>query len=399
MKFPRLSPGLRAWAAAFLPSSATVSRHEKIRASLAALVGMMMTIVISRAVMGPSSVVPILAGPMGASALLVFCVPNSPLAQPWSVLGGNILSAVIGVACLKWVHDPLVAAPLALSAAIAAMFVARCLHPPGGAVAITAVLSGPAVAHAGFSFALLPVGLNSALLVTFAIILNTFSHRPYPHTQQAPHPNTHGGTDPSPLQRVGFNEADLDAVFHRYGQVLDVSRDDLEFLFAEVEAAAYRRRCGAITCGQIMSRDVIAVEFGTPLQETWNLLRRHNIWAVPVIDRARRVIGIIGRENFMHDEQFDTVQGLAASLRRFITKPTDLYSQKPEAAGQIMFPSVPTLTADRPFVDLVPLMTDTGHRHIPILDEENRLVGIVSQSDLIAALYSSGITQAKETVA
>lgn len=394
MKLFTISPGLKAGAAAFLPAAATVSRHEKIRASLSALVGMMMTIIISRAVMGPSSVAPILVGPMGATALLVFCVPNSPLAQPWSVLGGNILSALIGVACLKWVVDPLVAAPLALSAAIAAMFVARCLHPPGGAVAITAVLSGPAVAHAGFSFALLPVGLNSALLVTFAIILNTFSHRSYPHSQQAPHPNAHGGADPSPLQRVGFNEADLDAVFRRYGQVLDVSRDDLEFLFVEIEAAAYRRRFGAITCDQIMTHDVIAVEFGTPLQETWNLLRRHNIWAVPVIDRARRVIGIIGRENFMEDGQFDAIHGLAATLRSFIAKPTSLYAQKPEAAGQIMSTGVPTLAADRPFIDLVPLMTDTGHRHIPILDGEDRLAGIVSQSDLIAALYSSGITQA-----
>lgn len=396
MSQPSFSSRLRAWGLAFLPAPSTASRHEKIRACLVALVGMMLTVVVSRAVMGPSSVVPILAGPMGATALLVFCVPNSPLAQPWPVLAGNILSALVGVACLKWIHDPLVAAPVALCLAIAVMFSARCLHPPGGAVAITAVLSGPAVAQAGFGFALLPVGLNSALLVTLAIVLNTFTHRSYPHSQQAPHPNAHGAADPFPLQRIGFNEDDLDAVFQRYGQVLDVSRDDLEYLIVEIEGQAYRRRFGALTCERVMSRDVVAVEYGTPLQETWMLLRRHNIWAVPVVDPARRVIGIVGRENFMEDVRFDTLRGLASRLRRFIAKPTTLSTDRPEAAGQIMTAPVPTLDKDRPFIDLVPLMTDTGHRHIPIVDAQNRLTGIVSQSDLIAALYGSGLTAALE---
>ena len=85
--------------------------------------------------------------PMGASAVLLFAVPASPLAQPWSILGGNTVSALVGVSCALLLGHTGLAASAAGALAIAAMFALRCLHPPGGAVAVTAVMGGQAVTH------------------------------------------------------------------------------------------------------------------------------------------------------------------------------------------------------------------------------------------------------------
>ncbi|VEA74072.1 HPP family [Serratia rubidaea] len=80
--------------------------------------------------------------PMGASAVLLFAVPASPLAQPWSIVGGNLVAALIGVSCGKLIGDPGLACGVAACLAIGVMFKLRCLHPPSGAVALTAILGG-----------------------------------------------------------------------------------------------------------------------------------------------------------------------------------------------------------------------------------------------------------------
>lgn len=82
-------------------------------------------------------------------------------------------------------------------------------------------------------------------------------------------------------------------------------RDDLKGLFEPAEVHAYHRRFGELTCADIMSRDMIAVSFGTGLQEAWTLLRRHDIRALPVIDPALRVIGMVSEADFLTNADLD----------------------------------------------------------------------------------------------
>lgn len=98
------------------------------------MIGVLFAAALSRLMAGTTSAVPWLVAPIGASAVLVFGVPASPLAQPWAVVGGNTLSAMVGIACANWIGDPAVAGAVAVSLAIALMFSLRCLHPPGGAI-------------------------------------------------------------------------------------------------------------------------------------------------------------------------------------------------------------------------------------------------------------------------
>jgi CBS domain-containing membrane protein len=373
------------WLRAFVPQRNTVPRPERMRAVAGALVGLLLTAGLSQLLVGGAGLPLALVAPMGASAVLLFCVPASPLAQPWSVVGGNTISAL---------GNPMLAAPLAGSLAILVMFLLRCLHPPSGAVALTAVLGGPSVHAAGFAFALLPVGLNSTLIVLAALVFNNLTGRRYPHTQQSAMRNVHETRDPVPTARIGFSREDLDAALARYGQVLDVSRDDLEAILFETEIQAYARRFGIITCATVMSKDAVTVGPGMPLADAWRLLRRHGLHALPVLDRARRVVGVVGQGDFLHHAGLDDYQTLGDRLRGLLGHLFGARSGKPETVGEIMHAQVKTVHVDEPIVELVPLMSNQGLHHIPVVDDEGLFVGVVSQSDVLAALYESRLAEA-----
>jgi len=118
---------------------------------------------------------------MGASAVLLFAVPHGALSQPWALLGGHLVSALIGVMCHRWISHGLLAASVAVGAAVGAMYYLRCIHPPGGATALTAVTGGDAVYRLGFDFLLVPILVNVVLLLVVALLFNApFHWRRYP---------------------------------------------------------------------------------------------------------------------------------------------------------------------------------------------------------------------------
>lgn len=124
----------------------------------------------------------LLIGSFGATAVLVYGAVRSPLAQPRNVIGGHVLSALVGVACQQLLHPwPPIAAAAAVATAIALMHLTRTLHPPGGATALIAVIGGPKVHALGFGYALIPVALGAVLLVAVGVIVNNLPpSRRYP---------------------------------------------------------------------------------------------------------------------------------------------------------------------------------------------------------------------------
>ena len=124
----------------------------------------------------------LLVGSFGASAVLVFGAAKSPFAQPRNLLGGHIISAIIGVACYRWCGEHVwLAAALAASLATAAMLVTRTVHPPGGATALIAVIGGDKIYKLGFLYPFLPVGLGALILLIVGLLVNNLSrNRTYP---------------------------------------------------------------------------------------------------------------------------------------------------------------------------------------------------------------------------
>ncbi|PKO58531.1 MAG: hypothetical protein CVU25_04365 [Betaproteobacteria bacterium HGW-Betaproteobacteria-19] len=382
---PRWAAALRARLAGFMPDQQHVNGRERLRAGFGALLGILATVMLGRLFVDGDALLPWVIAPMGASAVLLFAVPASPLAQPWAMLGGNLLAAAIGVTCARGLPEPMMAAAVAVSTAIGLMFVLRCIHPPAGAVALTAVVGGPAIDSLGYGFVVYPVLVNSVCLLALAIVYNRATGREYPQRRAVIAAAAPPGAEPAAAR--GLATEDLDAVLDEYNQVLDISREDLRDLFLRAEAHAYRRRFGTVCCAEVMTRGVIAVQFGTTLEEAWALMRQHQIKALPVVDRARRVVGILSRADFMRRADLDDHRGLSDRLRRFVVRSGRTHGDKAEVVGQIMSAPAQTATESTPVVDLIALLGGAGHSHIPIVDEDERLSGIVTPRDLIAALY------------
>lgn len=360
-----------------------VPPRERLRAAFGALLGILATGLVGYGVIGADPALPWMIAPMGASAVLLFAVPASPLAQPWAMLGGNLSAALIGVACAHGLKDPFMAAALAVSAAIAMMFLLRCIHPPAGAVALTAVVGGPGIHALGYGFVLYPVLVNSVTLLLLAVLYNRATGREYPqrHAVIPTGPQVSSTAGPAP----GLADEDLEAVLDDYDQILDVSREDLRDLFLRVEQHAARRRLASVRSADVMTRDVVAVQFGTLLEEAWVLLQRHHIKALPVVDTARRVIGIVTLADFMRNAGRTRHRGLNQRLKRFIARSGRTHSEKPEVVGQIMSTPVHSVTRQAPVAELIALFTAGGHSHVPVLDEHGRLIGIVVPRDLVAS--------------
>lgn len=216
-------------------ASRATGRLGWLRGATGATLAVAVAAAITWVLLGDSPAMPWLVAPIGASAVLVFALPASPLAQPWPVVGGDLISVVIGLACAQLIPVPALAAAAAVGAAIAAMSLCRCLHPPGGACALLGALGGPAIAAHGWAGLLLPLGLNLAGLLVIAWAYNNLTGHAWPHHVQPPAPEA------PPRWAGSYAEADLDAVLEEWDEVLDVSREDLNALFEAVERRAEQR--------------------------------------------------------------------------------------------------------------------------------------------------------------
>lgn len=222
------------WLCSFRPEPIGADLRERLRGGAGAFLGLLITGMVSRWTLGSTLAAAQLLAPMGASAVLLFAVPASPLAQPWSIVGGNLVAGLIGITCWKLVPEPMLAAALAASLSIGAMFALRCLHPPSGAVALTVVLGVPSIHDLGYGFLIAPLGLNTLLLVAMALLVNNASGHRYPHRAAA-----------RPSFRFGLHPEDLDDILDHQSELLDIGRDDLLALFNEMERRAEARKRAA----------------------------------------------------------------------------------------------------------------------------------------------------------
>lgn len=191
---------------------------EKFIAATGALVAIAATMTVSLHAVGAQGAA-LLVASMGASAVLLLAVPHGALSQPWALVGGHLVSALMGVSCALLVTDPFAAGPLAVALAIFAMHHLRCIHPPGGATALAAVVGGAEVHALGYQFVLTPVLLNVSIMLLVAVAVNyPFPWRRYP-----------AGLKPAPRPAMSakLNHADFSYALREIGSYLDVTEDDL----------------------------------------------------------------------------------------------------------------------------------------------------------------------------
>ena len=155
-----------------------VGWQERARTVLGAFIGIMLVLTIAKYLGETVGIDEWLMASLGASALLVFALPQSPLAQPWAVIAGNTLSALVGISCAHFTDLPIsVTLALAASLSILGMFILRCLHPPAAAVALIAVLG-----HVlQYRYAFFPVMVDSILLILAGALYSNLTGKSYPN--------------------------------------------------------------------------------------------------------------------------------------------------------------------------------------------------------------------------
>lgn len=338
------------------PHGMRMSPSDYLRSGLGALLGLLVAAGAAHLLaVGPADL-PLIVAPMGASAVLLFAAPASPLAQPWAVVGGNVVSTVVGVAVARVVDEPALAAAAAVAAAIVVMSATRCLHPPGGACALFAALGTGTVAEQGFAFAVFPVGINSVCLVGIAMLVNNATGRTYPHQPPAP--------QPAAAERGGLQLDDIRDAIRSIDQGLDVFPKDVLELVRIAEQNAIDRQLGRRTVRAVMEPDVVTVRAEETAYRVRLMFVQDHMKAVPVIDDDRRVVGIVTIYDLFQRDLADL-----SEVREVMTSP------------------VTTVGADAPVADLVALMTDRGLRHVPVVDADGRIEGVVTRTELIEVLH------------
>lgn len=194
--------------------------REKFVAGLGGFVAILSILLVTDSVLDLADA-ELMVASMGASAVLLFAVPHGQLSQPWPVIAGHGCSALIGVACAKWISSPMLAAACAVGIAITVMHALRCIHPPGGATALTAVTGSQALHDLGFRYVFVPVLLNAVLIVSVAVVFNlAFEWRRYP-SALANAPRADDSSDAVPT-----HEEIVDAL-RGIDSFVDISEDDL----------------------------------------------------------------------------------------------------------------------------------------------------------------------------
>jgi CBS domain-containing membrane protein len=200
-----------------------VSHRERLVSALGGFVGIFAVYWISHVALG-SAASPILMLSMGSTAVMLFAVPHGALSQPWPLLGGHLVSGLIGIACLLYVPDPLLAASLATGLALGAMHYLRCIHPPAGATALAAALGNESVKAMGFGFVAAPLMLNVLVILVAAIAFNAlFPWRRYPAVL------ARGALGPMPVAAgyEAISHEDFVFALSQLDSLIDISEQDL----------------------------------------------------------------------------------------------------------------------------------------------------------------------------
>ncbi len=345
---------------------------------------------------------PMIAASMGASSVILFFIPNSPLAQPWPFAGGQILSAIIGMTCALYIDEVASAAATAVGGSILIMLLFRCLHPPGAATSLAPIMSGSTLTSMGYEFVIQPVALNVFAMLILSIFINRWVFKlnyPTPIEPDKPEPGSGSGQ-----QNLTINPAvlssDIEQALSEMDIFVDMSSQNLSDILNKIEKNVFRRIKKDIYCRDIMQTGLDTVEFGDHIEDAWKIMYQKKLKAIPVVDRRHRILGIITWHDFFKGIELTPYENFRDHFRQFIRRSTTLTSTKPEVVGQIMTANVATLKEDDHIVELIPLMSTRGYRQIPIVDQQQRLQGIVFPANLIAALYHFAImTQDAESSA
>lgn len=365
----------------FLAGSAWVKPTERLRAASGALVVLALLGGLTAWLSGRFVVPLALIAPMGASSVLLFALPSSPLAQPWAVVGGNAISACCGLVAALFIPNTALAAGVGVSSAIALMASLRCLHPPGGAVALTMVLLGFKTAGAGASFALWNVGLSSLVLVVGASLFHAATGHIYPEFLRKPEP-------PMMAEDEQAESEIIEDVLRSSEEMVDISALELQKIYHKISLRMASLHRDAQRVGDIMVVAPEALSPGLSLSKAFDEIVAHPAHMAFVTDENARLIGALRLGDFTGRTDLRG-EKIRVSVRQRLENAAALRSAPAHVVGDIMHRAPVSVRADEPISRAVVAALESSLPLVPVVDGEGRLTGIVRPEALIATLAAA----------
>jgi CBS-domain-containing membrane protein len=208
----------------FKPHLSQTSFAEKLRSGAAGGISILLLMLALRHL--PAGISIFIVASMAASATLLYALPHSPLAQPWNLIGGHLISALAGLLCGLLIPEPTLAAGAAVGSSILLMELFSCLHPPSAATALMMVLVNSQFHDLGWQWALMVVAVNSGISLLLALIINNvLPRRRYP-MHALPHQ-----TPPKPAPFITLEPSDIAWALQQINSEIAVSEEDLADIY------------------------------------------------------------------------------------------------------------------------------------------------------------------------
>lgn len=360
----------RDWRLAYLPAMPRPAKPEVLKAGFGGFLGIGACLLLVNCMNSFGFLHLFLVAPLGATAVLVFAVPNSPLAQPWSAIAGNSIASACGVAAIA-VAEPQFAPVLAVTLAFAGMMIGRALHPPGGAVALLIGLSPDLAGQGGYLSVCANVSILTFALVQVGIVFHLFSGRNYPFRTSL---SQSASTAP---RRLDLDKGELTDLLTKFHQSANLGAVDLARLLAAAEEEVIHHRFDGQFCGDLVTYKGASVGTDAPLREIVRQLRNWEPPIVAVTHPDGTLAGIL--------KQKDVLAQLVVSngFRRLTPQ---------VRARSLMVEPKLVLDFDMPLGEAITLLLRDNGDAAAVL-KSGRFMGLLTRSGLLDAVLPAGAEQ------
>ena len=293
--------------------------------------------------------VPLIVASMGASAVIMFSSPASPMASSWAFVVGNSLSALVGMTVFLVLGNTALSAGLAVAMAIMVMHISHSMHPPGGATALFAVVGGPLVENLGYSYVLAPVIFNVSVFFVF-VRLNrmylTKRQQQLHYTSKLHDAVLNHLTEHRQSMDSGIETADIEQALTLVGGNPDVSPEYLKQIIDNTLASAQLREMRNNGYHELQISPP-TLRFGDDLLQAWRLLHRDHHNVIVVLYPNQHIVGVLtyadffGLEGIEYSQKAFSVKDSAALYKRIehALQPSGLLeTTRPEVCGQLAHP-------------------------------------------------------------
>lgn len=352
-----------------------VSRFQSFCGTLIPLI--IATSVISLTAVSTHSLnTPLFVASIGASATIVFVIPSSPMGKMWSLVAGYLVASMIGVGLSLFIHSIAVLMTASVTLTVIAMLLFKCMHPPGVATSMVPALCLQVENPVDFSFVIDPVLINVVPLAICGALFRLWLARSNTEKKE----NTLPDTPFSARNKKSVYFDELHQVVETRNEWLDIDEETLDQIFKETHLLALEHKNDKLTCEQVMTRDPLTLREHDSVYDGLKLLQQNHFSSIPVINDQQEIIGIFSLVDFLlyvEQRKINSFVGLYLLAKKRTSKTVGAYMKRDPIA----------IYSQEHVARLIPYLT-SGFHHIPIINSENKLVGMVAQSDLIDFLYN-----------